>query len=83
MSVCLQRLKKALAASASFARFKPFSSLISIIQPLVMVSTFSLSPLAKENESLNHFPLMVLKKVLFPIPCGPGKVSTLSNLQPQ
>lgn len=38
-----------------------------------MVSTFSLSPLAKENESLNHFPLMVLKKVLFPIPCGPGE----------
>ncbi len=47
-----------------------------------MVSTFSLSPLAKENESLNHFPLMVLKKVLFPIPCGPGRVNTLSNLQP-
>lgn len=23
-----------------------------------------------------------LEKVLFPIPCGPGKVSTLSNLQP-
>ena len=44
-----------------------------------MVSTFSLSPLAKENESLNHFPLMVLKKVLFPIPCGPGRVSTLSG----
>ena len=47
-----------------------------------MVSTFSLSPLAKENESLNHLPLMALKKVLFPIPWGPGKVSTLSNLQP-
>lgn len=23
-----------------------------------------------------------LEKVLFPIPCGPGRVSTLSNLQP-
>ena len=47
-----------------------------------MVSTFSLSPLAKENESLNHLPLMALKKVLLPIPWGPGKVNTLSNLQP-
>lgn len=47
-----------------------------------MVSTFSLSPLAKENESLNHLPLMALKKVLLPMPWGPGKVCTLSNLQP-
>ncbi len=38
-----------------------------------MVSTFSLSPLAKENESLNHLPLMALKKGAFTNTLGTGQ----------
>src|SRR3712207_1305171 len=68
--------KECLCRFCTLALFMPLSSLISIIHPLLMVSTFSLPPLAKEKESLNHLSSMVLKKVFLPMPCGPGKVST-------
>ena len=63
-------LKKAFAASASLARFRPLSSLISMIHPAVTASTFSLSLLANENESLNQALPMILKNVLLPMALG-------------
>lgn len=43
---------------------------------------FLLIATGERERIIEPFSADGLEKVLFPIPCGPGKVSTLSNLQP-
>ena len=73
MSVCWAHIVAATAQKSlgSLCVIRPFQTvqLTDLNNPTIGYGFYlSLSPLAKENESLNHFPLMVLKKVLFPIP---------------